>query len=63
MQNMTTDNIIIENFNFTIEGTGKYSTGNLKQPMIKLIVGGKTKTNPVVSFTVESAASQRTLDF
>jgi type II secretory pathway pseudopilin PulG len=63
MQNMTTDNIIIENFNFTIAGTSKYATGNLKQPMIKLIVGGKTKTNPVVSFTVESAASQRTLDF
>lgn len=62
-QNLTTDNINIENFNFVISGTGKYSDGNLKQPLIKLIVSGKTKNIPVVSFSVESAASQRTLDF
>ncbi len=62
-ENLTTDNISIENFNFVVSGTAKYDTGNLKQPLIKLIVSGKTKTNPVVSFSVESASSQRRLDF
>lgn len=62
-ENLTTDNISIENFNFIVSGTAKYSTGNLKQPLIKLIVSGKTKIAPVVSFSVESASSQRTLDF
>ncbi len=62
-ENLTTDNITIENFNFIVSGTSKYDTGNLKQPMIKVIVSGKTKRAPIVSFSVESAASQRRLDF
>lgn len=62
-ENLTTDNVEIESLNLIVSGTAKYAASDLKQPLIKLILSGKTKTSPIVSFSVESAASQRKADF
>ncbi len=58
-QSITSDDIEITKLKFVLIGTDNFSTGNIQQPMMKIIVKGKSKNLPSTSFSIESLISQR----
>jgi type II secretory pathway pseudopilin PulG len=58
---ITSDDIEITKLKFLLVGAGNYSSGDAQQPMIKIIVKGKSKILPVTSFSVENIISQRSV--
>lgn len=58
-QSITSDDIEITKLKFVLVGTNNFSTGDMQQPMMKIIVKGKSKTSPVTNFSIESIISQR----
>lgn len=58
-QSITSDDIEITKLKFVLVGTNNFSAGDTQQPMMKIIVKGKSKTVPITNFYIESLISQR----
>lgn len=58
---ITSDEVTITDLKFIIMGANSYTLGDTQQPMVKIILKGKSKTKPVIDFYTENIISQRAL--
>lgn len=63
IEQMTSDTVKIKNFFINIVGDQTYSNvGDIRQPLVTVIIEGETTVKPIVPFRIETIISQRDLD-